>query len=281
MALLSAPSFVGKNIIVTGTNDILYWTEDDGTVYNLSVTLASGEYWPDEFIALVEAAMDAESLASGVSNVYSWFFSPLTGKFSLSEGTTNGDFYLKTKITDTTNVLYGKGTDSAGVSLVSGQWGKNGLGWVIATSYPSATASAIADQQMQHFWIPEDSPQTSDDGKTFVSTGAQGRAIDGTIKTYDFSGWEDSTSQFPLYGGKSRERKITFDFITTEKKDEWIHHFWGPYGKQGKLFRYYYDATLSDYDENVLVGPRIQTHGMADRLMGYTWWSGTIEMQRQ
>lgn len=281
MSLSPAPSFVGKVIITTGKNDILHWAEDNGVVFNLSETLTAGEYWPDEFIVLVKAAMDAESLALGVSNVYTWAFSPLTGKFSLSESTLNGDFYLKAKLTDTTNILTGRSTDSAGNSFSIGQWGIDGIGWTFELAYLAGAASFTASQQMQNFWSPQDSPQNSDDGKSFASTGVQVRAIDGTIKTYDFSGWEDAESQFPLYGGKFRGRKLTFSFITTTKKDEWIHHFWGPYGKQGKLFKYYPDATLSANDENVLVGPRIQTHGMTDRLMGYTWWSGTIEMQRQ
>lgn len=283
MALNPHPAFVGKIIITNSINDMLYWHEFDGvTNYNLSVQLTAAEYYPGAFITLVEAAMDSESAGSGATNTYTWTFDITTGKFTATGDDNSIDFYLKAKISDTENVLTGRGNDSSGVAFTTGQWGIDGIGWVFELSYPAGATTVTAGQQMQNFWAPQDSHQASDDGKDIESTGAQASAIDGTMVTYDFSGWEDSAAEFPLYGGVTRRHALRFEFVTTTKKDEWIHHFWGPYGKAGKIFRFYTDATDSAvYSEYVLFGDSISRHGMVDRLMGFTWWTANIGMQRQ
>ena len=283
MALLPPPAFVGKIIVVSGENDSISWHEDDGvSTYDLSASITAAEYYPDELITALQTAMDAQSLALGASNTYTWSFNVTTGAFSLQETTSNAQFYLKAKITDSPSILYGKSTDSSGNTLATGQYGKGSIGWLITASYPSLGSAFDADMQMLHFYVSDEPPQSSNDADDFPQTIAQSVSIGGTAQTYDFTGWEDDTSEFPLYGSKNRVQKISFALVTTAKKEEWIKYFWGWYGKSGKVFRYYPDNTDSSiYYQYILTGESIDKHGFSARESGYKWWSGKIEMRRQ
>lgn len=278
MALATQPSFVGQITITTGTNDKVYWRENTGSL-DLSTTLTAGDYWPDTLASHIGAVMTTESGSSGNSATFTGSFSEETGLYTFSsDGET---FYLKNQATDTDSVFTGGHVDTKdGDTLLTGQWGQNGLGWLIESSYPAAAATVSSTQRSQHFWTPEYPPSQDDDGLDFESTAVQAFAIDGTPVTYDFTGWDDSDNEHPTFGTLSRRRRLGLSFETTANKALWIHQFWGPYGKQGKTFRYYPDRTASSYELHVLTGESIRSHGLTERVSGYPWWNGSIEMHR-
>lgn len=280
MALTTPPAFVGKITVTAGVNDAIKWEENNGAPVALSTTVAAGEYWPDALATAIQSAMNTESTASGLPLTYAWSFSVSTGLFAVAKSGGTGSFYLKNKATDTASIFTGGHTDTGGNTLSTGQWGLNHLGWQIESAYPSLGNSAVGAQSCAHYFSPTDPPQATDDGNEFPQTSVQKFAIDGTSVTYDFSGWGNSTSEFPLYGGLSRTRMIQFDFETSAQKAWWIHNFWGPYGKAGGSFRYYPDKSAGSYELHVLHGPSLESHGFHSRQMGYLWWRGTIHMHR-
>jgi len=280
MALTTPPAFVGKITITTGTNDAIKWREDNGAPFDLSTTIAAGDYWPSDLGTTIAAAMDAASSASGASLTYVVTFTVSTGIWSIAKSGGAGTFFLKNKATDTDSVWTGGHVDTAGNTLSTGQWALNHLGWLIEAAYPSLGNSAAGAQSGAHYFAPTDPPQEDDDGHTFQPTVIQAVAIDGTPVTYDFMGWKDLTSEHPLYGGLNRTRRLAFQFETAAQKLWWIHNFWGPYGKQGKSFRYYPDKAVATYFLHVLTGESLRSHGYNTRQQGYQWWDGIIEMHR-
>ena len=280
MALAAAPAFVGQITVTAGTNDKLYWREDNGTPYDLSTTVTPGTYWPDALGALLGTLMETESTSNGYGAIYSWAFSTETGKYTVT--TDSGQFYLKDTAAESDNVLTGGDTDtrnSATLSLL--QWGQNAIGWFRAPAYSSLASSTVSPIPSQHFWTPPHSPQSDDDGLDFDQTIVQSVSISGAVKTYDWSGWDDDKDEFTVAGNYARSQELSFEFVTTIEKEAWIAQFWGPYGKAGLTFRYYSDRTdSSTFKLYVLTGASLRNHGFSQRIKGYKWWRGEIEMQR-
>ena len=280
MALIAQPAFVGQITITTGVNDTIHWREDNGTPYDLTTVISAGAYWPDNLAALIGVAMSNESTSNGYGATYTWSFSEATGQYSVSVDT--GQFYLKDTIAETQNLLTGGDSDTRnGASLAIGQWGQNGIGWAKALLYGSLASSATAPLTTQHYWTPPYPPQKDDDGLEFDQTIPQSVSIAGKVKTYDWSGWDDDNTEFPTAGNDSRTRELSFEFVTTEEKERWISQFWGPYGKSGNTFRYHPDRNNAlAYELYVLTGRNLRNHGFSERINGYKWWRGAIEMQR-
>lgn len=280
MALSPAPAFVGK-ITVSSSNNKLYWHEDDGSTYDLSATIADGDYWPDALCTAIVSAMDTASSGSGASNTYAASFDVSTGKYTISRDSGTATFYLKFSTSETANILHGGDDDSGGNSLSTGQWGQNAIGWTIESGYPSLGTSFTSTRESQHYWLAPYPPQADDDGLSYDSTHTQVTSISGAVTTYDFAGWSDSASEHPVYGGLFRSRTISIEFVTTDQKQAWIAQFWGPYGKAGSTFRYYADNTDdTTYQLFVLMGDSLASHGFGERISGYQWWRGSISMHR-
>lgn len=279
MALAAPPAFVGQITVTTGINDKLYWREDNGTPYDLSVTVNAGTYWPDTLGGLLGTLMETESTSNGYGAIYSWTFSTETGKYTVAAD--SGQFYLKTTTSESDNVLTGGDSDTRnGAALDPLQWGQNAIGWFITPSYSSLATSAVSPIPTQHFWAPSNPPQQDDDGLEFDQTVVQSVSIAGAVKTYDWSGWDDDKDEFVVAGNYARTRDVSFEFVTTAEKEAWIGQFWGPYGKAGSTFRYYPDRTAAAYLSYVLTGRSLTNHGFSQRIKGYQWWRGSIEMQR-
>lgn len=276
MALLTPPAFVGKITITSGANDKIYWDEPAGP-YTLSATITAGEYWPDDLATAIGSAMDTVSGASGASYSYEWSFGVDTG---LATCTGSGSFYLKCTTSETDNILRGGDSDTLGNGLTTGQYGLNGLGWAVEVAYPLPYTDVSGAFHYAHWFTAEYPPSKNDDGQSFNSTAAQSFSLNGTPKTYDFTGWDDSAAEWPLYGGLFRTRTIEYQRVTSAYKELWISNFWGPYGKQGKTFRYYSNRTLGTYELYVLTGDSLKNHGLDNRESGYAWWSGQVSMHR-
>lgn len=280
MALTTNPAFVGKITITTGKNDALIWREDNGAPFDLSTTIAAGDYWPEDLGTTIKTAMETASAASGATLTYTITFTLSTGIWSIAKSGGSGTFFLKNKSTDVDSVWTGGHTDSGGFTLATDQWGLNHLGWKIESSYPSLGNSAAGAQSGAHYFAPTYPPSEDDDGHVFLPTVIQATAIDGTPVTYDFMGWQDDIGEHPLFGGLSRTRRLAFQFETAAQKLWWIHNFWGPYGKQGKTIRYYPDRSVAIYALYVLTGESLRSHGYNTRQLGYQWWDGVVEMHR-
>lgn len=278
MALLTPPAFQGKITVTTGVNDKLYWREDGP--FDLSITISAGNHWPDALADLLTDGMNTASSSSGASNTYTWNFAIDTGLAACARATGSADFYLKSTTSETDNILRGGDDDTQGNALATDQHGLNGLGWLVESGYPSLGSSVEAADHYSNWFTPEYPPSADDDGVEFESTAAQVFALDGTPTTYDFTGWDDSTSEYPLYGGLFRKRTIEMQEVSTTYKELWIYNFWGPYGKAGKTFRYYPDRSAGSYELHVLTGDSILHHGLSQRQHQNAWWSGSVEMHR-
>lgn len=280
MALSPSPAFVGK-ITISSRNNKLYWREDDGSVYDLSITIPDGEYWPDDLCTTITTQMDLESDNSGAINTYAVTFDVATGKYTFARITGDATFYLKATLAETSNILTGGGVDDYSNALSAGQWGPNALGWVVESGYPALGSVAVSERQSQHYWLAPYAPQTDDDGDNYESTNTQVVTISGRTRTYDFSGWKVSRDEHPLHGGYFRKGRITIEYVETVDKHAWIYQFWGPYGKAGETFRYYEDHTdNTSHRLYTLMAPSIDGHGFDERLDSNQWWLGTIHMHR-
>jgi hypothetical protein len=199
MALRTPPALIGQ-IVVSSANNTISWYESGP--YNLTTTVAAGDYWPSALASLIAANMTAESALSGATRTYSGTFSEVTGKITL---TGSGDWYPKTTTAESANILTGGKTDSDGDTLASAQAGPNHLGFLLTSGYKSAGAVFTSDQEIAHVWIPEFPPET-DSEERYEQTVVEAFGMTGEGDAYVFQDWEIERDEWPTYGHLGQRR---------------------------------------------------------------------------
>ena len=280
MSLCTIPAFEGQ-VDVSTTNAVLHWREDNGTAtIDLSVAITSGTYWIDDLLSIMSTAMSGESVATGYSNTYS--FQINTSGIIYCErtvGTATFTFLLST--TNTNNILRGKDLDSNGTPYAIGQYHWQSLGWVVEASPSALGASQSATRHFNPRWKPDENPREWNDGNNFKPIVRQSVAHSGRKYTYKYTDWKDSVDEFPLLGDYNRGGTLSFSFLSTQNKQDWITDFWGWYGTEGRVFRYFPDYNdRNTYYTYQLTGSSLEGHGFETRDNSYTWWSGSIVMGR-
>lgn len=284
MALSEAPAFVGK-IIVTSANNLVLFTE--ATVLK-TATIAVGEYYPDDLMTAVQAGMDA---ASG-GNTYSLTWNAGSSYIGIERATGSTDFSPATNLAGS-NLWTGGGTDTSGNTWANGQNGPHYLGFE-KTSSVTEGAGFTSPSCIGGMWIPNMTPVSDTLNEINSPNTIESRALDGSSVVYDFTDWQTSnntnfwaTTSFganhdPTFAPKQQTRTLGFDFISPTARGGFITNFWGPWAKTGGTFRYY-PTPLTDssfYIEYRLTGDSLRTSTFTDRRVQYAYYSGTVAMAR-
>jgi len=272
MGLGNPPAFVGK-ITIDSTNNEVYFSEETSGAN--TATLGFGEYYPDELATSLSSAMTSASVAG---NAYSVTFAVATGKYTVERTSGSENFAIDPRTSQAGNVWIGGTEDSNGNTWAVEQYGPNFLGWAAASSLTAYAASHTSPAVAGVVWFPSQ-PAQDDDGGVDDATIVQAVAIDGTVETYDFTGWitSNTASQFPRFLGKNQVRRWRFRYITQASRDQYVQ-FWGPWAKTGGAFRFYPDyADASVSYQYKLTLESCQRRTFSERtVQGYPYYSGEL-----
>ncbi len=278
MSLRTPPALYCQIVVTAGINDQIYWWE--AGPFDLSGTLTAGNYYPLALAQHVASVMTVESGVSGATNSYSASMDVSTGKVTITRSGGTATFYPKVTAAEIASILTGGGVDTAFTPLAIGDYGQNHLGWIIAASSPAAGTSFESDQAVFGSFIP-DLTISQDSEETFERTVVEAIALDGSGDVYSFSPWEDSASEFPLYGGNWQRRRVQFQRQSQTTTTWFLSQFWGPAAGAGIPFQYYPDRSDSaTYYTYRLTGDSLRAASRGVRLSGYALWTIELEMRR-
>jgi len=267
------PSFAGK-ITISSRNNSLYWFEALGG--DLSTTIDSGEYFPDDLAVELAAKLNAASAAT-----WTVAYSITSGKFTISATT---GFYPKVQNTDLNNVLSGGHQDLGGNTLGTGEVSLDHCGFGVQASYPPQSSSYESDLQAANIWVPDSFIQgrlSSDDEGALDFYTVDAVAQDGSGEVLDFTPLTDDKDAF-LRGAQMQRQTISFQTLGRESQEQFLVWFVRTWVGRGKSFYYYPDRdnTPSLRYLRRLTSDTRQRLTRGARRRGYSIYDLTLTMER-
>lgn len=282
MATLTTPKFLGKLLVVAGTNDKIVWYEDDdagGHSANLTTTVAAGWYWPDALATALGVAMRNESNTNGMGAwhggagvFYSVSINAISGFVSINASAMFGACAWFPRITnvETDKLLTGGDLDTdSGAALADGARAYSHFGWNQDAAYPGEGTTFTSDAPIAHSWFPTE-PPAKDSGYELEAEVPVLSTPNGYLYHADYSGISKGIEK----------RTVRFEYQADASRLQAAYSWWKWYAKAGGEIRYYPDATTGTYTPYKLAQESCRRFPLDTRLQGYGYFSGEFVMQK-
>lgn len=260
MATHTKPCFIGQNTFDASRDQISVNVTGVGDV---AVDLSGdvGTRWPADLCVMLKARLD-----TATGKVWTVSFSYTTGKITF---TCNATFYFKLKPADSQRLLTGGDTHpDTGSALAAGETGSHHLGFQVQTDYPAAALSAVSDIPIANCWFPSE-PPAEDNGYDLEKVVSCFVTPNGYAYHADYSGVSKGIEK----------RRVRFEYQDDTSRDLAAYDWWKRYASTGAPVRYVPDREVSSvYTDYVLLEDSCQKFPFDQRLQGYGYYSGVIQM---